>query len=57
MLLTYVYLNQALSGENVSSLSCQNDSIECYVVDNNGFVVISEDLNNIGKDAKGIVYC
>jgi len=30
-------------------LSCKNDSIECYVLDNNGFVVISEDPNNIGK--------
>ena len=30
-------------------LSCKNESIECYVLDNNGFVVISEDPNNIGK--------
>jgi len=34
------------TGEN---LSCKNESIECYVLDNNGFVVISEDQNNIGK--------
>merc|ERR1719310_1794318 len=34
------------TGEN---LSCKNESIECYVLDNNGFVVISEDPNNIGK--------
>ena len=30
-------------------MSCKNESIECYVLDNNGFVVISEDQNNIGK--------
>ena len=30
-------------------MSCKNESIECYVLDNNGFVVISEDPNNIGK--------
>eukprot|EP00090_Calanus_glacialis_P023864 TRINITY_DN369_c0_g1_i2.p1 TRINITY_DN369_c0_g1~~TRINITY_DN369_c0_g1_i2.p1 ORF type:complete len:1310 (+),score=311.46 TRINITY_DN369_c0_g1_i2:336-4265(+) len=30
-------------------LSCQNETIECYVLDNNGFVVISEDPSNIGK--------
>lgn len=33
-------------GEN---LSCKNESIECYVLDNNGFVVISEDPLNTGK--------
>ena len=27
---------------------CQHDSIECYVVDNNGFVIISADKNNVG---------
>ena len=37
---------QTQTGEN---LSCKNESIECYVLDNNGFVVISEDPNNIGK--------
>jgi len=30
-------------------LSCASDSVECYVVDNNGFVVISEDKLNTGK--------
>lgn len=30
-------------------LSCKNESIECYVLDNNGFVAISEDPSNIGK--------
>merc|ERR1712123_10150 len=30
-------------------LSCQNETIECYVLDNNGFVAISEDPSNIGK--------
>merc|ERR1719435_538041 len=30
-------------------LSCQNETIECYVLDNNGFVTISEDPSNIGK--------
>merc|ERR1719342_572429 len=30
-------------------LSCKNESIECYVLDNNGFVVVSEDPSNIGK--------
>jgi len=30
-------------------LSCQNETIECYVLDNNGFVVVSEDPSNIGK--------
>jgi len=30
-------------------LSCKNQSIECYVLDNNGFVMISEDPLNTGK--------
>jgi len=30
-------------------LSCRNESIECYVVDNNGFVIISENPLNTGK--------
>merc|ERR1711892_229676 len=30
-------------------LSCENETIECYVLDNNGFVAISEDPSNIGK--------
>jgi len=31
------------------SLSCSDNNIECYVLDNNGFVVISEDKLNTGK--------
>merc|ERR1719209_1398756 len=30
-------------------LSCKNESIECYVIDNNGFVIISENPLNTGK--------
>merc|ERR1711892_1413093 len=30
-------------------LSCENETIECYVLDNNGFVAISEDPSNICK--------
>ena len=41
-------LFQTKSGTG-EKLSCKNESIECYVLDNNGFVVISEDPNNIGK--------
>ena len=37
---------QTNSGE---FLSCRNESIECYVLDNNGFVLISEDPLNTGK--------
>ena len=37
---------QTNSGE---FLSCRNESIECYVVDNNGFVIISENPLNTGK--------
>ena len=41
--------NLFLQTQTGEMLSCKNDSIECYVLDNNGFVVISEDPNNIGK--------
>ena len=37
---------QTESGE---MMSCQNETIDCYVIDNNGFVVISEDYGNTGK--------
>jgi len=30
-------------------LSCQNETINCYVLDNNGFVTISEDPGHVGK--------
>ena len=30
-------------------LSCKNESIDCYVIDNNGFVIISENPLNTGK--------
>ena len=29
--------------------TCDSDDLECYVVDNNGFVVISEDPVHTGK--------
>ncbi|XP_023323136.1 voltage-dependent calcium channel subunit alpha-2/delta-3 isoform X8 [Eurytemora carolleeae] len=32
-----------------NALSCNDNTIECYVLDNNGFVVISEDKLNTGK--------
>ena len=31
------------------ALSCDSSKVECYVIDNNGFVVISEDPLNTGK--------
>jgi len=34
--------------ENNSGMSCKDEAIECYVLDNNGFVVISEDPLNTG---------
>ena len=30
-------------------MSCQNEAVECFVLDDNGFVTISEDMNNVGK--------
>jgi len=30
-------------------LSCQNETINCFVLDNNGFVTISEDSGHVGK--------
>jgi len=40
-----------INGENKNgdTISCEDESIECYVLDNNGFVVISEDPLNTGK--------
>ena len=31
------------------TITCDSDTVECYVLDNNGFVVISEDKLNTGK--------
>ena len=44
--ISFLFLLQTNSGE---FLSCKNESIECYVLDNNGFVLISEDPLNTGK--------
>ena len=30
-------------------MSCLNETVECFVLDDNGFVTISEDKNNVGK--------
>ena len=29
--------------------NCDSDELECYVIDNNGFIVISEQKENTGK--------
>merc|ERR1719481_2452391 len=34
--------------KNTGGMSCKDEAIECYVLDNNGFVVISEDPLNTG---------
>ena len=46
MIITSLSLLQASNGQDVS---CESESYECYVLDNNGFVVISEDPLNTGK--------
>ena len=47
IIFTYIdWFNDKLQG---GSLSCDSSKVECYVIDNNGFVVISEDPLNTGK--------
>jgi len=29
--------------------SCSSDDLACYILDNNGFIVVSEDVNETGK--------
>ena len=35
--------------EEGEGFSCENESIECYLLDNNAFVVFSEDAHHTGK--------
>ncbi|KAM9470360.1 voltage-dependent calcium channel subunit alpha-2/delta-4 isoform 1-T1 [Clarias gariepinus] len=35
--------------DGLCPLSCENIDINCYLVDNNGFIVISEDRSDVGK--------
>jgi len=43
------FMNATSSKKGGDKISCEDDSVECYVLDNNGFVVISEDKLNTGK--------
>jgi voltage-dependent calcium channel alpha-2/delta-3 len=38
-----------ITNKQGGALSCDSSKVECYVIDNNGFVVISEDPLNTGK--------
>ena len=35
--------------EQGDGFSCEDDSVECYLLDNNGFVIFSEDPHHTGK--------
>lgn len=40
------------------TLSCESDELDCYVIDGNGYVVISEEKNDTGRffgDVEGAV--
>ena len=34
---------------NLTKGTCESEDLECYVVDNNGFVIVSEDPVHTGK--------
>ncbi len=40
---------KCVSGSRHCNKTCASDDLECYVVDNNGFVVISKDPVHTGK--------
>ncbi|KAG9510520.1 ABC transporter G family member 23, partial [Fragariocoptes setiger] len=42
---------QSEDGYNTCPTQCgyRNDSIHCFLIDNNGFVVVSEELNHVGR--------
>uniref|UniRef100_A0A8D3A1X8 Calcium voltage-gated channel auxiliary subunit alpha2delta 3 n=1 Tax=Scophthalmus maximus TaxID=52904 RepID=A0A8D3A1X8_SCOMX len=56
---TFVYslpFNTALDGK--CSISCDDENINCYLIDNNGFVLVAEDYTLTGKffgEAEGAV--
>lgn len=45
------YLSKAANQTNVTgtALNCNHTLIDCYVIDNNGYIVISEVINSSGK--------
>ncbi len=40
---------QCVTGAKHCDRTCASDDLECYVIDNNGFVIISEDPVHTGK--------
>ena len=47
LIITLTYKLQP--GQDDKEVTCQSESFKCYVLDNNGFVVISEEALDIGK--------
>ncbi|XP_041852208.1 voltage-dependent calcium channel subunit alpha-2/delta-4-like [Melanotaenia boesemani] len=40
---------QCTNIEGVCPLSCESDELSCFLVDNNGFIVLSKERNDIGR--------
>ena len=42
-------MRRGRGGGNDCTKTCNSTDLECYVIDNNGFIVISEQRENTGK--------
>uniref|UniRef100_A0A096LRI8 Calcium voltage-gated channel auxiliary subunit alpha2delta 4 n=1 Tax=Poecilia formosa TaxID=48698 RepID=A0A096LRI8_POEFO len=40
---------QCSNVEGVCPLSCESDDLSCYLVDNNGFILLSKERNDVGR--------
>ncbi|XP_026182191.1 voltage-dependent calcium channel subunit alpha-2/delta-4 [Mastacembelus armatus] len=45
----WAIMAQCSNVEGICPLRCDSSDIECYVIDNNGFVLISKQRNNMGR--------